>query len=165
MYFFLYLGRSPVWKMVRQTFCWGVQFLPSNNQVCKKKSPNIEIEFKGNAQLIFLCNSQKSSVNVCFIKILKSTVTKKVIVCFYNLGEENFLKLQILQYFQLPQWFCLKSVKGSQVTFWMNCAFPLTRIFGFQLAALALKMNHSVTHYVIKISRKIPLNELNELIL
>ena len=41
----------------------------------------------------------------------------------------------------------------------------LTRIFGFQLAALALKMNHSVTHYVIKISRKIPLNELNELIL
>ena len=88
--------------MVRQIFCWGVQFLPSNNQVCKKKSPNIEIEFKGNAQLIFLCNSQKSSVNVCFIKILKSTVTKKVIVCFYNLGEENFLKLQILQYFQLP---------------------------------------------------------------
>ena len=46
---------------------------------------------KGNAQfIIFLCNPQKSSVNVCLMKILKSTVTKKVIVCFYDLGEENF---------------------------------------------------------------------------
>ena len=25
--------------------------------------------------------------------MLKSSVTKKVIVCFYNLGEENFLKV------------------------------------------------------------------------
>ena len=24
------------------------------------------------------------------MKVLKSTVTKKVILCFYNLGEENF---------------------------------------------------------------------------
>ena len=36
-----------------------------------------EILFKGNAQLIFLFNPQKSSVDVCLIKILKSTVTKK----------------------------------------------------------------------------------------
>ena len=27
------------------------------------------------------------------MKILKGTVTKKVIVCYYNLGEENFLKV------------------------------------------------------------------------
>ena len=45
---------------------------------------------KGNAQFIFFCNPQKSSVNVCLKKILKSTVTRKVIVCFYNLGEEKF---------------------------------------------------------------------------
>ena len=45
------------------------------------------MEVKGNAQLIFLGNSQKSSVNVCLIKILKSTITKKEIVCFNNLGE------------------------------------------------------------------------------
>ena len=45
---------------------------------------------KGNAQFLFLCNPQKSSVNVCLMEILKSTVTKQVIVCFYNLGEENF---------------------------------------------------------------------------
>ena len=32
----------------------------------------------------------KIIVNVCLMKILKSIVTKKVIVCFYNLGEENF---------------------------------------------------------------------------
>ena len=49
--------------------------------------------FKGNAQFIFLCNPQKSLVNISFMKILKSTVTEKVIVCFYNLGEENFLKV------------------------------------------------------------------------
>ena len=45
---------------------------------------------KGNAQFIFPCNPQKSSVNVRLMKILKNTVTKKVIVCFYNLGEEIF---------------------------------------------------------------------------
>ena len=32
--------------------------------------------FKGNVQFIFLCNPQKSSVNVCFMKILKSTIKK-----------------------------------------------------------------------------------------
>ena len=45
---------------------------------------------KGNAQFIFLCKPQKSSVNVCLMKMLKSTVTKKVIACFYNLGEGKF---------------------------------------------------------------------------
>ena len=51
---------------------------------------------KGNAQFIFLCNLQKSSVTGCLMKILKSTVTKKIIMCFYNLGEENFYKYQLL---------------------------------------------------------------------
>ena len=46
--------------------------------------------FKGKAQFIFLYNPQKSLVNVCVMKILKSTVTKKVNVCFHSLGEENF---------------------------------------------------------------------------
>ena len=31
--------------------------------------------FKGNVQFIFLCNPQKSLVNVCLMNILKSTVT------------------------------------------------------------------------------------------
>ena len=48
--------------------------------------------FKKNAQFIFLNNPEKSLVNVCLVKILNSTVTKKVIVCFYNLGAENFQK-------------------------------------------------------------------------
>ena len=52
---------------------------------------NVQLmKFKGNARFIFLYNPQKSLVNVCLMKILKSTVTKKVIVCFYDLGEENF---------------------------------------------------------------------------
>ena len=34
-------------------------------------------KIKGNAQFIFLGNLQKSSANVCLMKILKSTVTKK----------------------------------------------------------------------------------------
>ena len=45
---------------------------------------------KGNAEFIFLCDPQKLSVKVCLMKIIKSTFTKKVIVCFNNLGEENF---------------------------------------------------------------------------
>ena len=44
-------------------------------------------------QFIFLCNPQKSSVNVYLMTILKSTVTEKVIACFNNLGEENSLKV------------------------------------------------------------------------
>ena len=48
--------------------------------------------FKGNAQFVFLCNPQKSSVNAYLMKILKATATKKVFVCFYNLVEENFYK-------------------------------------------------------------------------
>ena len=31
-----------------------------------------------------------------------------------------------MYYFQLLWWFCLKSIKGSKVTFWTNCAFPLS---------------------------------------
>ena len=57
----------------------------------------LENSFKRKAQFIFLCSSHYSSinhfwssVNVCFMKIWKSTVTKKVIVCFNNLGEEKF---------------------------------------------------------------------------
>ena len=32
---------------------------------------------KGNAQFLFLCNPQKSSVNVCFMKIIKKHCHKK----------------------------------------------------------------------------------------
>ena len=48
--------------------------------------------FKGKAQFIFLCNPQKSWANVCLMKKLKSTVIKKVTVCFYNFCEENVRK-------------------------------------------------------------------------
>ena len=51
---------------------------------------NLRKNLKGNAQFIFLCNPPKQSVNVCLMKRLKSTVIKKVIVYFCNLGEENF---------------------------------------------------------------------------
>ena len=47
-------------------------------------------EFKRNAQFIFLCNPQISSVNVNMIKLLKKHCRKKVIVYFYNLSEEKF---------------------------------------------------------------------------
>ena len=48
--------------------------------------------YKGKAQFIFLCDphkSSRSSANVCLMKKLKSPVTKKVIVCFYNFCEET----------------------------------------------------------------------------
>ena len=63
---------------------------------------NDQTYFKGNTQFIFLCNSPKSSVNVCLMEILKSTVTKKVIVWFYNLGEENILNVATSVVFPTP---------------------------------------------------------------
>ena len=45
--------------------------------------------FKGNAQFIFLCKSQKSLVNVCLMNILKSSHKKKWLYVFENLGEKN----------------------------------------------------------------------------
>ena len=54
--------------------------------VTKETDTKLGIQFfnlKGNEQFIFLCNPQKLSVNVCLMKILKSTATKKVTVCFY----------------------------------------------------------------------------------
>ena len=45
----------------------------------------VEIWFTGSTffmLFIFLCQPQKLSVNVCFMKILKSTDTKKVILFF-----------------------------------------------------------------------------------
>ena len=47
---------------------------------------------KGNAQFIFLCNSQNHRLMFFSWKMLKSTVTKKVIVCFYNFRWRKFLK-------------------------------------------------------------------------
>ena len=55
--------------------------------------------YKGKAHFIFLCDPQKSSrssANVCLMKKLKSTVIKKVIVCFCHFCEENFGKFQLL---------------------------------------------------------------------
>ena len=52
-----------------------------------------DIKFKGNAQFVFLCSPpppKKKSLNVYLMKILKNTVTKKVIVCFDDLVEERF---------------------------------------------------------------------------
>ena len=45
---------------------------------------------KGNVQFMFLCNPHRSSVNVCLMKILHSTVTKKVILRFYAQAKKTF---------------------------------------------------------------------------
>ena len=47
-------------------------------------------KFKGNMQFIFLCSPQKSSVNVCLMKMLKSTVMNKVIVFFITQVKKAF---------------------------------------------------------------------------
>ena len=56
---------------------------------CLNNLVSEQSDFKGNAQFIFLCNLQKPSI-VCLIKLLKNHCHKKVTVCFYNLGEQNF---------------------------------------------------------------------------
>ena len=52
---------------------------------------NLHCILKRNVQFIFLCDPHKSSANVSFMKILKSTVTKKT-KCFYDLVEGKFKK-------------------------------------------------------------------------
>ena len=79
------------WILYQLRFsCWSDEGCGSKNY---KKDIIMYLmnEFKGNAKFIFLFNPQKSSLNVCLIKILKSTLTKKkIIVRFNNLREENF---------------------------------------------------------------------------
>ena len=76
------------------------------------------IRFKRSTQLICLCISQNSSFNVCLMKIIKITVTKKVIVRFNNLGEENFQKVAALVIFPTSiMFFFLKFIKGLKITF------------------------------------------------
>ena len=53
----------------------------------------IDLTVKGNAQFIFLCNPQKSSANVCLMKILKSTVTKKSNCVFLLVRCKKLLKV------------------------------------------------------------------------
>ena len=72
--------------------------------------------FKGNAQFIFLCNSLKSLVYVCHMKILKSTVAEKVNMYFYNLVEKKLLKVAAFVIFSA----------SIMVTFWTNCALLLS---------------------------------------
>ena len=75
-------------------FCDKKRYSPIKHQKILFLKQLVMNVFKGNAQFIFLCNPQKLSINVCLMKLLKSTVPKKVIVCFYNLGDFlNFLKL------------------------------------------------------------------------
>ena len=57
---------------------------------CLNNLVSEQSDFYGNAQFIFLCNLQKSSINVCLIKLLKKHCHEKVTVCVYNLGEQNF---------------------------------------------------------------------------
>ena len=105
IYFFLFCIKSRSsqqnWSF-KKVFSKNVLFLQANyinrsNYIKKRLQHmcflwNLQKNNKGNVQFIFLFNPQKSLVNFCFMKILKNTVTKKVMVCFYILGEENFKK-------------------------------------------------------------------------
>ena len=65
----------------------------SVNEWFNRNLPCLE-NTKGNSQFIFLCNPP----NVCSLmfvswKYYKALSRKKVMMCFNNLGEENFLKV------------------------------------------------------------------------
>ena len=73
-FFFLHFRRPPLWKMVRRTSCRGVHFLPSNKQVCKKKSPNKE--FNSNiwfSTCSFSSEKQLQRDSLCDSNFLKNT--------------------------------------------------------------------------------------------
>ena len=86
---------------------------------------NPRTHFKGNTEFIFLCNPQKSSVNVCLMKILKSTVTKKNNCVFLLLRCKKLLKVADFVIFSTSIMVLFEICKGSKVTFWTNCPFPL----------------------------------------
>ena len=80
----------------------------------------------------YLCSSPKSSVNICLMKTLKNTVTEKVIVCFYDLGEKNLeRKVAAFVIFPYPRMVFFLFIKGSKVCFCTNCAFPLKKACNF----------------------------------
>ena len=66
--FFFHFGRPPLWKMVQQTCCRGVQSPPFNKQVCKKKSLNKELTRIFDFQFATLA----LKLNLLFRKILLS---------------------------------------------------------------------------------------------
>ena len=154
-------------KMVyftKRTRTWTRNFRKNGPQTFRKSGPYAKIHcmserlifadlrvlisnVKGNVQFIFFCNPQKSSVNVCIMEILKSTVTKKVIVCFNNLGEENFLKVAPFVIFptSLIVLFEIHSINESKVTFWKNCAFLLKdRDLFVKITLLQLRFSRSL---------------------
>ena len=83
---------------------------------------------RGNAQFIFLFNPKKSSVNVCLMKILKSTVTKNVVVCIYNFCNiSNFLN----GLFEIHQRFKGQFLNELRVSFknYLNLSFQKKTLF------------------------------------
>ena len=77
------LSEAVLWKGVLNIFARFIE-----------KYQNIrDAVLKGNAQFIFLCNSQNHRLMFFSWKMLKSTVTKKVIVCGENFRWRKFLKL------------------------------------------------------------------------
>ena len=84
-FFFLHFGRPPFWKVVRRTCCRGVQLPPSNNQVCKKKSPK-----RVNSTRIFdfQLAALALKLNLLFRKILLSE--KYQVIMWINFLENTF---------------------------------------------------------------------------
>ena len=83
------IGLSHFWcsgfeneNLILLCFCLQMlsdEILKPNNEICFKETRNS-----------YFCVTPKNHRLMFLIKILKSSATKKVIVCFHNLGEENF---------------------------------------------------------------------------
>ena len=74
------------WDIGQYVYCNCLLTLPAPTPDKQKKLTQIFI-------FTLLCEALKGflkAFNVCLMKILKRTVTKKVVMCFYYLGEGNF---------------------------------------------------------------------------
>ena len=85
------------------------------------------------------------------MKIIKNAVTKKRMCVSTNLVKKTFKSTSLCNISNSHN--CMKSIKGSNLTFWTNCAFPLSRILVVAYSSLQKEIYFHGTSDVKFISR------------
>ena len=76
-------------RKIYQNYTHKIEHITNQLIVSNNNMSYCDNVVKGDPQFIFLCNPLKC----LFHENIKRHRQKKVIVCFYNLGEENFIKV------------------------------------------------------------------------
>ena len=106
------------------SYFWWILRMPSFLIGLGSTEKSFTVTFKENMQFIFLCNTQKSSGNVCLMKILKSNVHKKSNSMFLQLRWRKLLKVAAFVIFPTPIMVVFEIHQRFKVTFSTICAYP-----------------------------------------